>query len=408
VNSFSSEVVLSAHHLTKTYEIYKNPLDRLKEAFHPLRKKYHDSFTALSDVTFDVRKGETVGIVGRNGAGKSTLLKMLSGVLTPTSGSVTIRGRIASLLELGTGFNPELTGRENVYFNGMLLGISSEVMSSRISIILDFADIGPFIDRPVKMYSSGMFARLAFAVAFHVDPEILIVDEALSVGDITFQKKCYDKFKSIRESGCSILFVSHDAYQIKGYCQRALYLRNGGVVGFGQSSDIVDRYLFDQESLMTVSVPLESPSESISNKENSFSLRITSVDLLDESGESTRLLMTSKRYSIRFNYELLGSFTGKLSFVVNLYRHDDLYLCGATSLMDHVAPFTAYPRGEVTVTFDSLPLLSGQYKWRVAINDDTGLGIYTEAVPVCECKVTDEFQSVGVLHIGREWSVRAS
>ena len=244
----TKEIAIQASKLSKSYRLFKDPADRLKEALHPLRKKYHTNFTALNDVTFDVYKGETLGIIGKNGAGKSTLLKILTGVLTPSSGTYSVRGRISSLLELGTGFNPELSGIENVFFNGMLLNIPREELEHKLSSILAFADIGEFIEQPVKVYSSGMFARLAFAVAFHVDPDILIVDEALSVGDMSFQKKCFDKFHEIRSKGSTILFVSHDPFQVKGYCQRALYLKHGEVVLFGNSSDVVDAYSYDQES----------------------------------------------------------------------------------------------------------------------------------------------------------------
>jgi len=186
----SNDIAIKAENLTKTYRLYDSNLDRLKESLHPLRRKYHHEFNALHDFNFEVKKGETVGIIGKNGSGKSTLLKIITGVLTPTSGSVTVNGRISALLELGAGFNPELTGIENVYFNGTLMGYSKEEMHAKLDDILGFADIGEFVRQPVKSYSSGMFVRLAFAVAINIDPDILIVDEALAVGDIFFQQKC--------------------------------------------------------------------------------------------------------------------------------------------------------------------------------------------------------------------------
>jgi ABC-type polysaccharide/polyol phosphate transport system ATPase subunit len=242
-----TQTSILARSISKSYQLYQSPIGRLKEALHPFRKKYHSTFTALEDVSFDMRKGETIGIIGRNGAGKSTLLKILSGVLQPTSGEYFIKGRIASLLELGTGFNPELTGRANIFFNGMIVGLTRENLQQKLEDIIAFADIGEFIDRPVKLYSSGMLARLAFAVASHIEPEILIIDEALAVGDMAFQKKCFRRFREIRDSGATILFVSHDPYQIKGYCHRALYLKNGRCIAFGQSAEVVDAYIHDQE-----------------------------------------------------------------------------------------------------------------------------------------------------------------
>lgn len=204
-----TDIAISVKHLTKVYKLYNQPIDRLKEALNPFKKSYHKDFYALNDVSFEIKKGETVGIIGKNGAGKSTLLKIITGVLTPTSGSVQVNGKIASLLELGAGFNPDYTGLENIYFQGSLMGYTREEMESKVDDILTFADIGEFIHQPVKTYSSGMFARLAFSVAINVEPDILIVDEALSVGDMAFQAKCFNKFKEFQRLNKTILFVTN-------------------------------------------------------------------------------------------------------------------------------------------------------------------------------------------------------
>lgn len=386
--------------ISKEYKLYPSPTARLKEALDPFRRPFHSDFAALSDVSFEVKRGETVGIVGRNGAGKSTLLKIISGVLTPSSGEILVRGRISSLLELGTGFNPELSGIENIFFNGMLVGMSRADIQARLKDIIAFADIGEFINHPVKIYSSGMFARLAFAVAFHVSPDILIVDEALSVGDMLFQKKCYERFKEIRESGCTILFVSHDTYQVRGYCQRALYLKSGRMVAFGSADDVMSQYMEDQE----VASQVTASATSTASTKPQGNLTIIEVKLFDLKDQETSEVACGDGVKIRFRYKTNGIFNGKLSFVFNLYRHDDLYICGATSVMDKLPPIDAQPSGEVSVTFPSLPLLAGRYKWRVAINDGTGLGIYTEALPVCQFQVRDSFTSVGLFDIPRKWS----
>ena len=206
---------IKVSHLTKVYKLYDKPIDRLKESLHLLKKQYHKEFYALNDVSFEIKKGETVGIIGKNGAGKSTLLKIITGVLTPSSGHVHTNGRISSLLELGAGFNPEYTGVENIYLQGTLMGYTHSKMESKVDEILEFADIGDFVHQPVKMYSSGMFARLAFAVAINVDPDILIVDEALAVGDAGFVLKCMNRMKEIKEQGTTILLVTHDTQSIK-------------------------------------------------------------------------------------------------------------------------------------------------------------------------------------------------
>jgi teichoic acid transport system ATP-binding protein len=220
-------LAVSIQHLSKKYRLYDRSIDRLKESLHPFRKKYHRDFFALNDVSFDIRKGETVGIIGKNGSGKSTLLKIIAGVLTPSSGGLSVHGNVSALLELGIGFNPELTGLENIYFSGTIMGYSREQMDARVDDILAFADIGDFIHQPVKTYSSGMFVRLAFAMATNVDPDILIIDEALSVGDIFFQAKCYRKFDQFQKMGKTILFVTHSLENIIRFCHRGIVLENG-------------------------------------------------------------------------------------------------------------------------------------------------------------------------------------
>lgn len=238
-----NNIAIKVQNLTKIYHLYDKPQDRLKEALNPFKKSYHHDFYSVNDVSFKIKKGETVGIIGKNGAGKSTLLKMITGVLTQTSGSIETSGKIASLLELGAGFNPEMTGFENIYLNGTLMGFSKEGMDSKIHAILEFADIGEFIYQPVKMYSSGMFARLAFAVAINVDPDILIVDEALSVGDIRFQQKSIRKMKGFIEQGKTILFVTHDMGTVSNFCTKVMWLSDGELQLYGETEDIIEKYL---------------------------------------------------------------------------------------------------------------------------------------------------------------------
>lgn len=238
-----SNIAIKVSHLTKVYKLYDKPIDRLKESLHPFKKKYHKDFYALNDVSFEIKKGETVGIIGKNGAGKSTLLKIITGVLTPSNGHVHTNGRISSLLELGAGFNPEYTGIENIYLQGTLMGYSHGEMETKIDEILVFADIGDFIHQPVKMYSSGMFARLAFAVAINVDPDILIVDEALSVGDMLFQVKCMARMRSMMESGVTVLFVSHDTHSIKTLCKKAIWIQDGNMIEYGEAGIVTNKYI---------------------------------------------------------------------------------------------------------------------------------------------------------------------
>ena len=236
------ETVISVKNLTKTFKLYNFPKDRLKEALSPFRKKYHNEFFAINDISFEVKKGESIGILGKNGAGKSTLLKILTGVLTPSAGEVNVSGRIAALLELGSGFNPELSGMENIYFQGAITGFTKEEIELKIPEIIEFADIGEFINQPVKTYSSGMFARLAFSIAINVDPDILIVDEALSVGDMRFQQKCLRKMSEFSQNGKVVIFVSHDIGLIKRFCTKALWIKDSKIELFEDAQSACDKY----------------------------------------------------------------------------------------------------------------------------------------------------------------------
>jgi len=238
----SDEKALVINGVSKSYALYQNKSDRLKEVFSLTKKVMHSTFYALNDVSFSVGRGETVGIIGRNGSGKSTLLKIITGVISATSGSVEVNGRVSALLELGAGFNQEYTGLQNIYLNGMLMGYSHDEMAERLDAILDFADIGDYVYQPVKTYSSGMFMRLAFAVAINVDPDILIVDEALAVGDMLFQAKCYKKFNEFKKMGRTILFVTHAMDSVLRYCDRVVVLSHGEKIGEGAPPEMVDLY----------------------------------------------------------------------------------------------------------------------------------------------------------------------
>lgn len=261
-----TELAIKVDRVSKHYQIYATPRDRLKQFVMPRlrrllglpQKQYCREFRALQDVSFTVERGQTVGIIGRNGSGKSTLLQIICGTLTPSGGSVEVQGRVAALLELGSGFNPEFTGRENVHHNGAVYGLTREQIDARMHDILAFADIGDFVDQPVKTYSSGMFVRLAFSVVMHVDPDILVVDEALSVGDAFFQSKCAAAMKSMMEKGTTVLFVSHDTHAVKSLCNKAILIVDGRVSAYGDSANVVEKYY---ASRVGASTPLSSASE---------------------------------------------------------------------------------------------------------------------------------------------------
>ena len=235
-------MTIKVENLSKIYKLYDKPIDRLKESMHPFKKKYHRDFYALKDIKFEIARGETVGIIGKNGSGKSTLLKIIAGVLSPSSGTVKVDGKVSALLELGTGFNPELNGIENIYFSGTIMGYTREAIDMKLDNILSFADIGEFIYQPLKTYSSGMFVRLAFSVATNIDPEILIVDEALAVGDMFFQAKSMAHMRKMMDSGVTVLFVSHDTGAVKSLCKQAMLLDSGILVNYDKADKIEEKY----------------------------------------------------------------------------------------------------------------------------------------------------------------------
>jgi len=243
MHSEEKETSIEISSVSKDYKLYARPVDRLIETILPRSRKRHKTFAALQDVSFKIYKGETIGLIGPNGSGKSTLLEILCGTLNQTSGEVKTTGRIAALLELGAGFNPEFTGRENVYLNSSVMGIPRSVVDQKMQLVIDFADIGDYIDRPVKTYSSGMYVRLAFAAAINMDPEILIVDEALSVGDLSFQRKCYRHFQELQRLGVTIIFVTHATELIRAHCHRAVYIERGHIKAVGEPRDVVHAYL---------------------------------------------------------------------------------------------------------------------------------------------------------------------
>lgn len=311
--------IIRAEHLSKAYKLYNKKSNRVREALSVSGKQYCTLFYALKDVSFSIGRGETVGIIGTNGSGKSTLLKILTGVTAPTAGTVAINGKVSALLELGAGFNPEYTGFENIALNGTMMGYSKEEMEQRREGIIRFADIGEYINQPVKNYSSGMFARLAFAVAISVEPEVLIVDETLSVGDVFFQSKCFRKFEELHEKGTSILFVSHDISAVKQMCSRVLWIENGKRQMFGACTEVCEAYfnaqtrrmneqneqylkkLKLQQSDVSAAKVSESVFPSVSPSENSMlsdRAEILSTYVQDASGAYVGHMVAEHRYTV--------------------------------------------------------------------------------------------------------------
>lgn len=365
-----SEIAIQVKHLDKMYKLYNKPSDRLRETLGlkvPVREHY-----ALRDVNFQVERGETVGIIGTNGSGKSTILKIITGVLNPTAGEVTVNGRISALLELGAGFNMEYTGIENVYLNGTMMGFSREEVDARLQDILDFADIGDFVYQPVKAYSSGMFVRLAFAVAINIDPEILIVDEALSVGDVFFQAKCYRKFEEFKKMGRTILFVSHDLSSISRYCDRVILLNKGVKMEEGSPKQMVDMY----KQLLVGQDPAKAEENKETQKENwseqfqvnpnmleygSKLAEIVDFAVLDEKGLCTNTIEKGSSFQIKMKVV----FHESIQEPIMAYTFKDIKgteITGTNTLFEKMAVEHSEAGDTCTVTFrQDMFLQGGEY-----------------------------------------------
>jgi ABC-type polysaccharide/polyol phosphate transport system ATPase subunit len=389
--------IISVQELSKIYKLYDSPSDRVKEALHPFRKIYSKEFYALDNISFDVAKGETFGIVGKNGSGKSTLLKILTGVLNPTKGKVLVNGRIAALLELGAGFNPEMTGLENIYLNGTIMGCTKKEIDSKVNEILSFADIGGFIYQPVKMYSSGMFARLAFSVAVNVDPDILIVDEALSVGDIFFQQKCMHKMKTMQQSGVTIFFVSHALGTVKALCEKVIYLKQGQLIAIGDPERVCSLYqneltaysekdkkeaieaskveLNIEENLHFLSVEKSEVnwfredsklSNIITERSGKGEIRLTAFDIYDGNNKQTNHIATSQPFIIRASYRVMQDIPAGASLGV-LCRNEtgiDIFACNSNIYSIYLPAMKAGEKFVYEIEL-SAPLLSGRFWFHI-------------------------------------------
>lgn len=320
----NSNIAIKAENLSKVYKIFDRPIDRLKEALNPFHKRYSKDFYALDNVSFEIKRGETVGIIGKNGAGKSTLLKIITGVLTPSSGTVKVNGKIAALLELGAGFNPEMTGIENIYLNGALMGFNKEEMDYKLNNILEFADIGNFVYQPIKTYSSGMLVRLAFAVQTQVQPDILIVDEALAVGDALFQKRCFQKINELVSNGTTILFVSHDQELIRTMTNRAIFLVGGKIEEQGLSSDVVltyRKFLYNEEKIYWEGITqkynkkaqqIEIIKDKNNNDDNSYGgieAEILNVKIFNENNEVQNVFYPKDKVKIKVDFKVKKDLT---------------------------------------------------------------------------------------------------
>jgi ABC-type polysaccharide/polyol phosphate transport system ATPase subunit len=379
--------MISVQNVSKLYRIYEKPSGRLKEILLRGRRKYHRDFWALQDITLEVNTGEAVGVIGRNGAGKTTLLQIIAGILQPTRGDVRVEGRVTALLELGSGFNPEYTGRENILLSGQILGFSEEEMERRIDVIVQFAELEAFVDQPVKTYSTGMMMRLAFASAIHVDPDVLIVDEALSVGDVYFQRKSLDRMDYFRKAGKTVLFVSHDPMLIQRFCSRALWLESGRVAMLGDTREVVTAYQAFCARLEDERLRDAARNGGIGSLEHdkilrelqltgarwgNGKIRFTDVEMVNSRGEATWVFNSGEEATVRLHFESDGDYQRPV-FAVDIYRFDGVFIGSINNYDTHPAALPVKPgSGSIELRIPQLELPYNVYFLSLKVYTESG------------------------------------
>ena len=390
------DAAVRATNVSKRYDVYRRPADRLIEMF--TRTPRHATFSALEDVSFDVERGETVGVIGQNGAGKSTLLKLLCGVTRPSSGSIATDGTIASILELGTGFHPEFSGRDNAALNAAILGLNADEVKRRLPAILEFSELGNFVDRPVKTYSSGMYMRLAFSVAVNVDPDILVIDEALAVGDGHFQKKCIDKIREFQERGKTILFCSHALYYITAICRRTLWLDRGRAMRFGPSVDVVHEY----ETLLLERDRTHPASEEPADRPLS-PVRIASVDVVDASGARRTTFARGDDVHVRIRVESDDP-QQPVHILVGVNRvADDLQCFSVGTHNDGLPPMSGQREYEVRLNLIDVPLLRGDYSVIAYVGDENAMTVFDRRDVRPAFAIGGDRWEVGLIAVRHRW-----
>ena len=385
--------------LTKQYEIYPRPLDRLIELI--TRRPRHTVFPALQEVSFEAAKGETVGIVGQNGAGKSTLLKLLCGVTRQTSGTLETRGTIASILELGTGFHPEFTGRDNAALNAAVLGLGPAEIRERLPAILEFSELGTFIDRPVKTYSSGMYMRLAFSVAVNVNPDILVIDEALAVGDGHFQKKCIDKIREFQEAGKTILFCSHSLYLVSSICRRTMWLDHGRVMRWGPTLDVVyayEEFLLEQDRQHAAEGEPE-------HERPPTPVRFRDISVYDAAGRARTVFTRGEDVHVRLRVHSDVP-EQPVHVLVGVHRAADDFQCFAVGThADGVPPLSGRNEYELVVELRNIPLNRGDYTIIAFVGDENALTAFDRRDVSQAFSVTGDRFDIGLISVEHRWAM---
>lgn len=404
-----SGVAIRATHLSKCYQLYQRPQDRLKQFLWQGRRQYFRELWALKDVNLTVTPGEVIGIVGQNGSGKSTLLQLICGTLTPTSGDIQVHGRIAALLELGAGFNPEFTGRENVIMCATIMGLSQSDIAASIESIIDFSGVRDFIDQPVKTYSSGMYVRLAFSVAINVDPNILVIDEALSVGDGAFARKSFSRIMQMRDAGKTILFCSHSLFQIESLCTRTIWINQGKVIADGDSAQVVSAYQgFLDKNALDTRIDSFATSTLESSNETGFmpgSARFKSIKILVDGKNHQETVIHGGRSDLAVHVAFSSDpALPQPNVAVTLHAMDGRTLTSAATWEDNIVLHrTAEGVGEICLRINQIPLLKGEYQVNVYLLCERGLHVYDSAERVATLTVQQTGRLQGYFSTPHQW-----
>ena len=402
----SGDTVIRAEALSKCYHLYDRPADRLRQLMWGRRHRYYREFWALHEASFEVTRGEVLGIVGRNGAGKSTLLQLVCGTLAPTGGTIAVTGRVAALLELGAGFHPEFTGRENVMMAASILGLSAREIEARFEQIVDFSGIREFIDQPVKVYSSGMYVRLAFSVATSVDPDILVIDEALAVGDGVFARKSFDRIMALKEAGATILFCSHSLYYVEALCSRVLWLEQGRVVMAGASPDVTNAY----GQALEADVAKQDEGQAafgVPERAGPDTPRIVRVQAFADGLEGKVLAVRSGATEIRIEVEYVYPAQETPPGVgFGLANAAGTPLASAATFFEPLPPTGENGRGSVALILPKIPLLKGKYDVTVFLTCERGLHVYESVPKAISLEVRQDTLEQGMVSLPHYWEVK--
>jgi ABC-type polysaccharide/polyol phosphate transport system ATPase subunit len=395
------ELAVAVEDLTKTYKVYATPWDRLRELI--TRRPRHREFKALEGVSFSLPHGEGLAIVGENGAGKSTLLKMLAGITAPTAGSLQVRGKVASILELGSGFHPDFTGRQNIVLNAAMLGLSEDELRRKMPDIVGFSELGDFIDQPVKTYSTGMAMRLGFSIATQVEPDVLIIDEALSVGDGYFQKKCMDRLRVFVDSGGTLLFCSHAMYYVSAFCQRALWLRRGRAEALGPVDQVVRAY---ENFLLTKTAPEGGGSPAPASVEGASPrpARIHAARLLGVRNDP--LYEPDARWELEIEWETPNARLG-FHLGVGINREDGVEVCSFATHLDGLPALSGETSYRARLLVPRLPLVKGEFTVYIFLLDEEGLHIYDQRMMRRAFSVHSPSYAFGLVRVEHSWDLRA-